>query len=214
MNQQRGAAWHTVWTERDDARADWNGMEACFNSRVEYEDFVDRVANLVRRRLLLGPDDVVADLGCGTGLISSRIAPYVRAVVGYDYSETMLGVARRRRRMSNVSWRSADLNHFKMEDSFVTKAFSMGAFLYLDSPEVALQLLEHLQASNIASAILDVPNAEVSDARPRHYDTSVHDHLRLTASSVMDRLPMAEIGRDEFPGYVNGPSRFNIYLPG
>lgn len=214
MAEQRGATWYQVWTERDDDRADWNGMEACFSSEQEYERFNDGLADLVRSRLGLSRDDVVADLGCGTGQIADRIARHVRSVLAFDYSETMLGVARRRRNAPNVSYRSADLNHFRIDGLGVTKAFSMGAFLYLNSEGTALELLDHLRELGVDSAILDIRDGDVVDQRPRHYDTSLYDHLCLREETITDRFPTATIRRGEFGGYVNGPFRYNLYLPG
>jgi ubiquinone/menaquinone biosynthesis C-methylase UbiE len=55
----------------------------------------------------LGFDDVVVDLGCGTGQVALPIAARVREVVGIDPEPDMLIVARRaaeRLGVSNVNW--------------------------------------------------------------------------------------------------------------
>lgn len=52
-------------------------------------------------------DDVVVDLGCGTGQLALPIAQRVRAVVGVDPEHDMLARARRaarEQRIANVSW--------------------------------------------------------------------------------------------------------------
>jgi SAM-dependent methyltransferase len=55
----------------------------------------------------LGVDDVVLDLGCGTGQLTLPLATRVRAVIGLDPEPDMLVLAQQaagRRGMSNVSW--------------------------------------------------------------------------------------------------------------
>ncbi|MFI7079555.1 class I SAM-dependent methyltransferase [Micromonospora sp. NPDC049903] len=55
----------------------------------------------------LTPQDVVVDLGCGTGQLTLPIAARVRAVVGIDPEPDMLVLARRAaedQRVDNVSW--------------------------------------------------------------------------------------------------------------
>lgn len=55
----------------------------------------------------LGADDVVVDLGCGTGQLTVPLAAMVRAVVGVDPEPDMLAYARRAgaaQGVANVSW--------------------------------------------------------------------------------------------------------------
>jgi ubiquinone/menaquinone biosynthesis C-methylase UbiE len=57
--------------------------------------------------LELGNDDVVADLGCGTGQLTLPLAERVRAVVGMDPEPDMLARARSiaaEREVTNVGW--------------------------------------------------------------------------------------------------------------
>jgi len=55
----------------------------------------------------LGVDDLVIDLGCGTGQLSVPLAARVRTVVGVDPEPDMLRLARRtatEHGLANVSW--------------------------------------------------------------------------------------------------------------
>lgn len=213
MSASRSSTWHRVWEERDVERADWNGMEACFESLEEYDRFTKRLSTLVIDRLDLGPDDVVLDLGCGTGRMAYEIAPHVDAVVGLDYSRLVLDVARQRRSAPNIEYHHADLNALDLSRFPATKAYSMGVFLYLDSPEVVYGLLAGLRARGIATAVLDLPDALCVDDRERHYDTDSYTHLRIREADLLARFPEGELERGQFPGYLNGDTRFNFYLP-
>jgi SAM-dependent methyltransferase len=213
VDSGRSGVWHGIWDERDAERADWNGMEACWSSLEEYEAFMHRVFEVVRDGLGLTPDDRVLDLGCGTGRVAYEVAGIVDSVVGLDYSRTALEVARARRARPNLSYRWCDLNQLDVSGFGATKAFAMGAFLYLDSPEVVYRLLSDLQENGVAVAALDLPDADVADIRERHYDRSVYSHLQLRADDLLARFPTGRVARGDFPGYVNGASRFNFFLP-
>jgi cyclopropane fatty-acyl-phospholipid synthase-like methyltransferase len=57
--------------------------------------------------------DVLVDLGCGTGTLPLTLAPYVRRIVGVDLSKTMLDIARSKTQKAGLTarctWIQADL---------------------------------------------------------------------------------------------------------
>ena len=66
--------------------------------------------NVVLTQADVEPDDVVLDLGCGTGNVALTIAPHVRRVVGVDCSGAMLDRARAKARtLGNVDLFTGDL---------------------------------------------------------------------------------------------------------
>ena len=65
------------------------------------------VIDAIAEALVLTADDLVVDLGCGTGQLSLPLAAQVRAVVGMDPEPDMLVLARRAAAecgVSNTSW--------------------------------------------------------------------------------------------------------------
>ncbi len=89
--------WRTVWNEHyrpgDEAEAadfDLGGWNSSYTGapipETEMREWVDHT---VTRILALKPQRVL-ELGCGTGLLLTRIAPRVRAYVGVDFSATVL----------------------------------------------------------------------------------------------------------------------------
>ncbi len=62
------------------------------------------VADALTAAFTLTRDDVVLDVGCGTGQLTRVLAPRVGAVLGMDLEPAMLAQARRATAEPNVSW--------------------------------------------------------------------------------------------------------------
>lgn len=77
MNQQR--------RDFDEEAASWDKHPA----RVQ---LAEDVANAIAQQVTLTPHMDVLDFGCGTGLLTLRVAPLVRSVTGADSSRRMLEV--------------------------------------------------------------------------------------------------------------------------
>lgn len=90
--------------------------------------------------LALAPRNLrVADLGCGTGDITMRLARHVRQVVAVDRSAAMLKVARRRvEGLSNVELYRADLEALPLDDASCDAALLILALTYVTEPSRAL----------------------------------------------------------------------------
>jgi ubiquinone/menaquinone biosynthesis C-methylase UbiE len=90
-------------------------------------------------------DDVVVDLGAGTGLLTLALAPYVRRVIAVDISPSMLarlGEHAAEACVTNVSLVEADLRVLPLEDDSVTLAVSNYTFHHLADPDKELALAE------------------------------------------------------------------------
>ncbi len=69
---------------------------------------------------LLDPDWVVADLGCGTGVVAEALAPFVARVIGVDGSAEMIDAARTRLAgRDHVELQRNDLEHLSIADGSV-----------------------------------------------------------------------------------------------
>lgn len=101
----------------------------------------DRIAELAEPR----PDDLVVDLGAGTGLLALFLAPRVESVVAVDLSEPMLERLEERAAADgarNVTTLAADLRRLPLEDESVTLVVSNYAFHHLDDAGKELALSE------------------------------------------------------------------------
>lgn len=112
------------------AASEWNEVRAeLFGAEPELRAFP----------ALLNPASTVADLGCGTGQLAGRLAPFVRRVIGVDDSADMLAGARRRLAgAANVELLDGRLEALPLEDATVDVAFMALVLHYVQAPELAL----------------------------------------------------------------------------
>jgi len=89
----------------------WNKLATGYDSRVLkiYKEAYD--LSIHRTCSILSPDQQVLEIGCGTGIISLGIAPFVERVVATDISPKMISIAKGKAdilAISNVDFRVCD----------------------------------------------------------------------------------------------------------
>jgi ubiquinone/menaquinone biosynthesis C-methylase UbiE len=88
---------------------------------------------------LVDPSLTVGDLGCGTGLLSHAIAPYVRRVIAVDASVDMLDAARARLKgVGNVEVQRGELEALPLQDAQLDVAMLSLVLHYAADPARAL----------------------------------------------------------------------------
>ena len=89
---------------------------------------------------LLDASWVVGDLGCGTGQVSSALAPFVSRVIAVDRSGEMLQAARKRvREFANVEVRRGDLEAVPVSDGELDAAILMLVLHHVAQPQAVLE---------------------------------------------------------------------------
>ena len=213
MSETRSSIWRDIWANRDPDVAEFNGYENAFADRVAYHEFVASEAAFLIETLHLGSADRVLDLGCGTGLISSLIAPHVDFVLAFDYSPDALNLARARCNATNIEFRQVDLAALELSSLTANKAYAVGSFHYLDDYETAHHLLTSLLDRGIDVAVLDIPDeGRRRDEPRRNYDTGRYTHLCFDEERLRQAFPGITVFRGLFPTYPNDPSRFSFCL--
>jgi ArsR family transcriptional regulator len=106
--------------------------------RVREDLFGDRFG-LLALPGLLDPDWVVGDLGCGTGLMTEAVAPFVKQVHAVDDSEAMLVAAGKRLApMDNIRLHQATLESLPLSDNALDAAIMILVLHHLPDPDAAL----------------------------------------------------------------------------
>jgi ubiquinone/menaquinone biosynthesis C-methylase UbiE len=84
-------------------RAIWDKQASGYDNRVlkMYKDTYD--LSIQKVLSILSPDQQLLDIGCGTGIISLGIAPYVDKVVATDISPQMVSVAKNKAESSSIT---------------------------------------------------------------------------------------------------------------
>jgi ubiquinone/menaquinone biosynthesis C-methylase UbiE/DNA-binding MarR family transcriptional regulator len=137
--------------DHDDARLEQvidarrSRSQAFFSSAAEKWDklraelFGHRVDAWAMAATLPG-DSIVGDLGCGTGVVSQTVAPWVQQVIAVDSSAAMMQSARKRLKdHSNIELRRGELHQLPIEDATLTHAILILVLPYLTSPEAAFE---------------------------------------------------------------------------
>lgn len=90
-------------TRQKKERAIWDNQASAYDNRVlkMYKNAYD--LSIQKVLSVLSPDQQVLEIGCGTGIISLGIAPYVERVIATDISPQMISVARSKAESSSVS---------------------------------------------------------------------------------------------------------------
>jgi len=105
---------------------------------------------------LLPPGWEIADLGCGSGHVAARLAPYVRRVIGVDQSAAMLKAARRRTDgLPNVELRQGSLEALPLEDAAVDGALLVLALSYVPEPRPVLEELARILRPGGRAVVVD-----------------------------------------------------------
>lgn len=106
---------------------------------------------------LLPPSSIVADLGCGTGALSIRIAPHVAKVIAVDSSAAMLKTAKRKAEaFNNIEFLRADLAELPIEDASVDAAIMLLVLSYNPDPKPAVGELSRILKPNGKAVLVDL----------------------------------------------------------
>jgi ArsR family transcriptional regulator len=107
----------------------------------------------------LMPPVVLADLGCGEGYLSLEAARWASRVIAVDRSPEVLRRARglaRRRRITNVSWKTGEIESVPLEDESVDVALLSQALHHAARPERVMAEAARILRSGGQVLVLDL----------------------------------------------------------
>jgi trans-aconitate methyltransferase len=226
-------SWEQVWAAR---RLDSSlptvlsqllaadGFDTSFGELTEpaWLEFVNEVA----RRLGIGPESSVFEVGCGAGAFLYGLHQLGCSVSGIDKSAALIACAREA--MPHGTFEVADAAGFECEWP-ADAVIACGVFLYFHSLEYASRVLRRMVANaRGAVAVLDVPDAalereasawreQVAGGREAYAERYAGlTHLYYDRTWLRDALSDAgvhgvAIERQHIAGYPNGRFRFNAF---
>ncbi|MBP3871894.1 MAG: methyltransferase domain-containing protein [Faecalicoccus sp.] len=113
-----------------------------------FADIYNGKVNRVMCRIVskqIHSDDCVLECACGTGLITSVIAPKCKEVVATDFSEGMLKQTEKKcRNYSNVQVEFADITNLQYPDASFDAVIAANVIHLLDNPGKALSELNRV----------------------------------------------------------------------
>jgi ArsR family transcriptional regulator len=117
---------------------------------------------------LLPSDWTVADLACGAGDLTVRLAPRVKQVVAVDASPEMLAAAKRRARgLGNVEFHRADLAHLPIKEGACDAALLLLALTHVEDPSAALAEMARILRPGGRAVVVDLLRHDRDDFRRR-----------------------------------------------
>lgn len=104
--------WYKYWNEIPEAeeKADYLKQVGHTIAGQPYsEDAFNEMVTGIRHSLALQPQDMVLDLCCGNGIITSQLSPFCKTIVGIDFSIPLIEIANKIHRPGNVSYHRLDV---------------------------------------------------------------------------------------------------------
>lgn len=149
-----------------DTRALFAGMAGEWE-RLRTELYGDRFT-AAALTALLPADWVVADLACGAGSATVRLAPFVSRVIAVDVSPEMLEAARQRSRgLGNVEFQEGDLGDLPIADGSCDAALLLLALTHLPKPASALAEMARILRPGGRAVVVDLLHHDRDDFRRR-----------------------------------------------
>lgn len=125
----------------------WGQVKRTVNGNPVTQDQIDLIEETVCRELQFTDSDTVLDIGCGNGALSVLFFPRIRSLVGVDFSEYLIAVAKENFEKSpDYTFHLGDALEFILDykdKGKITKALCYGTFAYF-SADVAEKMLLHL----------------------------------------------------------------------
>jgi len=132
-------------------------------------------------------DDVLLDVGCGTGAASRAAGPVAKFVVGVDLAPDMTRRATElARAIENVRFVVADSEQLPFDDGAFTAVVCSNSFHHYPDPLRAVREMDRVLASGgrlvIGDACADLRTARIADVVLRRIEPG---HVRLYGSSEL-----------------------------
>ena len=140
-------------------------VERTIGGKPEPDEQVEIHVKSIADLLKLDERDVLLDLCCGNGIVTARLALLCSTVIGIDYSDELIQVAKNNNSASNVVYIRGsveDIREFELPVVAPTKICMNGALQYFTEATVdqLLASVRRLARVNLELAFTTVPDAD------------------------------------------------------
>ena len=155
LQQDRLRLQQLVLTKQQDAGAFFADAAEQWES-IRHELYGNRFTTDAMLALL--PSNwVIADLGCGSGILSAELAPFVKQIIGVDNSEPMLTAAQQRNESAaNIELRKGELTALPIDDQSVDATLCVIVLSYIEDPVAAVQEMSRVLKPGGRAVIVDL----------------------------------------------------------
>jgi len=87
----------------EDKKKDFDKEAASWDKNSERVRIPNEIADFMLKEIKLSPEQDVLDFGCGTGLVTLRIQPFVHTITGVDNSQGMIDALKTKIQEQNLS---------------------------------------------------------------------------------------------------------------
>lgn len=106
---------------------------------------------------LIPADWTIADLGCGSGILSSALSPFVKQVIGVDNSDPMLIAAHQRtENATNIDLRKGELTALPIDDNRVDATLCVIVLSYIEDPAAAIAEMARVLKPGGRAVVVDL----------------------------------------------------------
>lgn len=121
---------------------------------VQYLGEQNAKINEVLKNMKLKAQEMVLDLGCGTGFLFQHVSKRVKHVVGLDVSQKALAKAKKHsKNMSNVFLVRADADNTPFPDHLFDKVFAITVLQNMPNPKITITEMKRTSKPNSMFAV-------------------------------------------------------------
>jgi ubiquinone/menaquinone biosynthesis C-methylase UbiE len=191
--------WKAYWQEQGTALDPYLQVGRKGGQAKQEDERLAEFAAYIASKLGLGPDDVLLDVCCGNGMFTSHLAKHCRAVVGVDFSSSLIAYANEHYASSSVQFICGDALDLAKLTFPDTGAFAGGftkstlcfSFQYFETPQqgqaVIAQIFQRI-GSRGALYLGDVPDRDKWFV----FYNSIPKMLRLVKQMMQQRNDMGK----------------------
>lgn len=149
--------WLTFWSKQ--SRSSSGPGAATGRAEISERQF-QLIAEDIKRKLGADSEDIILDVGCGNGFITSNIANICSFVIGTDFCGELLKTAVDKYKLANMEYIQCEASKLPFRDNSFDGAVCYSVLLYLSWTSVSEVIKELRRVCKVDAVIVlgDIPD--------------------------------------------------------